>query len=70
MESQPLDLEAIKARLVQAGYPRPVPGQASSGVREPSRKAQEARAELREHIIDDLWALLDEVEAQRRKTGS
>lgn len=65
-----MDLEAIRLRLIQAGYPRPVPGQSSSGIREPSRKAQEARAELREHIIDDLWALLDEVESQRRKTGS
>jgi hypothetical protein len=65
-----VDLEAIKARLVNAGYERPEPGRESSGVRETSRQAQEARAELREHIIEDVWALLDEVEELRKSAGS
>lgn len=64
---EPLDLEAIRARLVRAGYPRPEPDDDSTTVRASSREAQQARAELREHIIEDVWALLDEVEALRRK---
>ena len=66
MEDDPLDLEPIRARLIQAGYPRPGSGQQSSKAREVSREAQQARAELRDHIIDDVWALLDEVEHLRR----
>jgi len=65
MEKEHLDLEPIKTRLVNAGYARPEPDSPKQ-VREVTRQAQEARAELREHIIEDLWALLDEVEALRR----
>ncbi len=65
MKNGPLNLEPIKSRLIKAGYPHPEPGQPSSKVREISREAQEARAELRAHIIDDIWALLDEVESLR-----
>ena len=66
LDSKPVDLEAIKSRLIKAGYPRPDPGRTSSTVRETSGEAQRARAELRDHIVEDLWALLDEVEALRR----
>ncbi len=66
MENRPLDLEAIKSRLLKAGYPHPGSGREPRPIREPGREAQEARAELREHIIDDIWALVDEVEALRR----
>ena len=64
---RPADLEAIKARLTAAGYPHPKSGTPSPTVRDISREAQEARARLREHIIEDVWALLDEVEALRRQ---
>jgi hypothetical protein len=57
------DVEAIKARLVRAGYPRPAPGAPESETRQVTKEAQEARAELREHIIEDIWALLDALEA-------
>jgi hypothetical protein len=67
VDTKPLNLDAIKARLVRAGYPHPEPGDPASRVREISRDAQEARAELRENIIDDAWALLDEVESLRAK---
>lgn len=70
MHKPPLDLQAIQARLIRAGYPRPDPDDTSSTVRPSSREAQAARAELREHIIDDVWALLDEVESLRRKAGA
>ena len=66
MDKPPVDLQAIHARLIRAGYPRPVPGEDPTTVRASSREAQQARAELREHIIDDVWALLDEVEELRR----
>ena len=65
MKNGPLNLEPVKSRLINAGYAHPEPGQPSSKVREISREAQEARAELRSHIIDDIWALLDEVESLR-----
>jgi hypothetical protein len=65
--SDSLDLEPIKARLVAAGYARPEAGEEEHPVRDPGRAAQEARATLREHIIDDVWALIDEVEALRRR---
>lgn len=68
MDEKRADLEAIKTRLIEAGYPRPVSGQPSSGVRETGREAQQARTELREHIIEDVWALLDEVEELRART--
>ncbi len=64
---QPLDLEPIKSRLIDAGYPHPTSDQPSTQVRDTSRKAQEARAELRDHIIEDVWALLDEVESLRAR---
>ncbi len=65
MENEHLDLDAIKSRLMNAGYPRPGRGEPSTKIRELSQEAQEARAELRDHIIDDVWALLDEVESLR-----
>ncbi len=65
MKNEPLNLEPIKFRLINAGYPHREPGQPSSRMRETSREAQEARAQLRAHIIDDIWALLDEVESLR-----
>ena len=65
MKNGPRNLEPIKARLINAGYAHPEPGQPSTRTRETSREAQEARAELRAHIIDDIWALLDEVESLR-----
>jgi hypothetical protein len=64
VEKRPVDLEAIKARLLRAGYPPPAE-RADRPIREPGREAQEARAELREHIIEDVWALIGEVEAAR-----
>ena len=64
--NQPPDLEAIKSRLVKAGYSRPVEGGSARSTRDISREAQEARAELRDHIIEDIWALIDEVESLRR----
>ena len=57
------DIDAIKTRLIRAGYPRPTPGASTSETRQVTREAQEARAELREHIIEDMWALLDALEA-------
>ena len=67
VDTKPLDLEAIKSRLVNAGYPHPQPDGPAERVREVSREAQAARAELRDNIIDDVWALLDEVESLRAK---
>ena len=61
-----MDLDEIKARLLRAGYPHPASRPPSPAIRGTSREAQESRAELREHIIDDIWALIDEVEALRR----
>ena len=69
-ERSPLDLTPIKTRLIAAGYPRPGTGEPERPVRDPGRAANEARAELREHIIDDVWALLDEVEALRARPES
>ncbi|MSR62546.1 MAG: hypothetical protein EXS08_08880 [Planctomycetes bacterium] len=69
MDTQPLSLEAIRSRLIHAGYPHPEPDGPSDRVREVSREAQEARAELRDNIIADVWALLDEVEALRAKVA-
>ena len=68
MDTQPVDLEAIKIRLVNAGYPREQ-GTSTRRVREVGQEAQEARAALRDHIIEDVWALIDEVELLRRKTA-
>lgn len=65
-----LDLDPIKSRLVRAGYPRPEPGPAAERVRASSREAQAARAELRDHIIEDIWALLDELESLRARGGA
>lgn len=59
------DLEAIKARLVRAGYPLPVAGEPAHPIRQVTREAQAARVELREHIIEDIWALIRELEARR-----
>ncbi len=65
MENECLNLDPIKSRLINAGYPHPEPGQPSRRIKEFSREAEEARAELRAHIIDDIWVLLDEVESLR-----
>ena len=65
----PLDLEPIKTRLRDAGYDHPAE-RSEHVVREPTRAAQEARAVLREHIIDDVWALVDEVERLRARGTS
>jgi len=65
VEAKPLNLDAIKSRLVNAGYPHPEAGGLPARVREVSRDAQEARKQLRDNIIDDVWALLDEVERLR-----
>ena len=65
VKSDRLDLDAIKSRLVAAGYPHPAGGQESKSIRAVSQEAQVARAQLREHIIADVWALLDEVESLR-----
>ena len=65
-QREPLDLEPIKERLRDAGYEHP-DERSEHVVREPTRAAQEARAALREHIIDDVWALLDEVERLRAR---
>jgi hypothetical protein len=61
---EPLDLAPIKERLRSAGYEHP-DQRSEHVVREPTRAAQEARAVLRDHIIEDVWALLDEVERLR-----
>jgi hypothetical protein len=66
VSAESLDLEPIKARLVAAGYARPGTEAEERPVRDPGRSAQEARAALREHIIEDVWALIDAVEALRR----
>ena len=65
MENKRLNLDPIKSRLINAGYPHPEPGHSSRRIREFSREAEKARAELRAHIIDDIWALLDEVDSLR-----
>lgn len=70
MDNNPLDLEPIKSRLVNAGYPHPEPGKPTTRVREVTREAQEARAELRDHIIEDIWGLIDEVGRLRPKTAT
>ena len=59
------DVEAIKSRLIRAGHPRPTAGPHEPETRQVTREAQEARAELREHIIEDIWALLDALESRR-----
>jgi hypothetical protein len=61
---RPLDLDAIRNRLLRAGYPRPTPN-AVPQPRPFSPDAQRAREELREHIVADVWALTDAVEAAR-----
>jgi len=63
-----MDLDEIKSRLIRAGYPHPATRPPATPIRDASREAQAARAELREHIIADIWALLDELEALRAKT--
>lgn len=67
METKPLNLDPIRSRLANAGYSRSEPGRR---VREVSREAQEARAELSDHIIEDVWALIDEVESLRAERNS
>ena len=62
-----MDLEAIKSRLIRAGYPRLEARPPSKQIRDTSREAQEARAELRDRVIDDIWALIDEVESLRER---
>lgn len=63
-KSTELDLDAIRDRLLRAGHSRPTPN-APPQPRAFSPEAQRAREELREHIIADMWALLDAVEALR-----
>ncbi len=65
LENERLNLDPIKTRLINAGYPHPEPGQSSTRIREFSREAEQARAELRAHIIDDIWDLLEEVDSLR-----
>lgn len=60
----PVDIEAIRSRLLRAGYPRPSPN-APPQPRPFSPDAQRAREELREHIVADVWALTDALEAAR-----
>ena len=67
MSNGPVELEAIRVRLINAGYPRPGVDETEIRVRESSREAQDARAELRAHIVDDIWALLDEVAELRSR---
>jgi len=68
MDDEHLNLDPIKSRLTNAGYPHPQPGESSRRIRESSREAQQARVELREGIIDDIWALLDEVDSLRGRS--
>lgn len=63
------DLEAIRSRLLRAGYPPPGPGPSAPETRQITREAQEARAELREHIIEDIWALIDALESRRQEAS-
>ena len=65
MDDERLNLDPIRSRLINAGYPHLRPGESSRRIRETSREAKEARAELRAHIIADIWALLDEVVSLR-----
>ena len=67
--NHPPDLAAIKARLLRAGHPRPSDAPTTPATRQVSREAQEARAALREHIIADLWALIDALEARDQGSG-
>jgi len=61
------DLAAIKQRLLRAGYPPPGPnGEEATEPRATTREAAAARAELREHIIADVWALIAALEHQQR----
>jgi hypothetical protein len=62
------DLEAIRGRLLRAGHARPT-ANAPIQPRAFSPEAQRAREELREHIIADMWALVDAVEALRKRDG-
>ena len=64
MKPARLDIDAIKARLLRAGYARPGESTSVPEVRQVTREAQEARADLREHIVEDLWALLDALESR------
>ena len=68
MQSEPVKLDEIKSRLVKAGYPHPGSGPPSRQIRDITPEARAARAELRDHIIGDVWALLDEVELLRQRT--
>lgn len=69
MNHTPPDLAAIKARLLRAGHPRPSDAPTTPATRQVSREAQEARAALREHVIADLWALIDALEARDQGSG-
>ena len=62
MRSTLPDVEAIKSRLVRAGYP---PVRLRTETRQVTNEAQQARADLREHIIEDIWSLLATIESQR-----
>jgi len=64
VKRRPPDIDAIRARLLRAGYARPGESTADPEVRQVTREAQEARADLREHIIEDLWALLEALESR------
>ena len=61
------NVEAIKSRLIRAGYPRPTTEPSTPGIRRVTREAQEARAELREHIIEDIWALIDALDSRGQR---
>ncbi len=67
MKASAPDVEAIKSRLIRAGHPRPTAEPSTPGTRRVTREAQEARAELREHIIADIWALIDALESRGQR---
>jgi hypothetical protein len=56
------NVDAIKSRLIRAGHLHPTAEPSPPETRQVTREAQEARAELREHIIEDIWALIDALE--------
>ena len=69
MKDAPPNLEAIKSRLIRAGYPRPTPEPSVPETRQITHEGQEARAELREHIIEDIWALIAALEPRNQDSA-
>jgi hypothetical protein len=64
MKDSALDVEAFKSRLLCTGHPRSTAKPSTPGTGRVTRGAQEAGAELREHIIADIWALIDALESR------